>query len=389
MTLEKSTTIYEAVQEILSNGLDGLENAVSILLNEAMKIERSKALNANPYERSEDRTGYANGFKPKELKSRIGPLSLQIPQVRGDVKFYPSSLEKGIRSERALKTAIAEMYIQGVSTRKVSEIFEKMCGLEVSSSDVSRATSLLDDELGKWRNRTIGKIRFLQLDARYEKVRMAGSVVSAAVLIAVGVNDEGKRSVLGVSVKVSEAEVHWREFLRSLKERGMHAVEYVVSDNHEGLKKALQSTLGSAAWNRCHVHMQRNAMSYVPKVSMRSEAGKDVGTILTAPNEEVADILLDKYIEKYKTSAPKLALWMENNVRDGFAVFKLDERFRRKLRSTNMLERLNREIKRRTTVCSLFPNEASLLRLVSAILMEKSEEWESGRRYINLDDEMA
>ncbi len=375
MTRKDLSTINYAVQEILENGLDGLENAFSLLLNEVMRIERSKTLNTELYERSGDRKGYANGFKSKKLKSRVGTLNLQIPQVIGDVSFYPSSLEKGIRSERALKLAIAEMYIQGVSTRKVSEVFEKMCGLEVSSSDVSRATGLLDVELKQWRNRPLGKTRFLQLDARYEKVRMAGSVVSVAVLIAVGVNEEGKRSVLGVSAKLSEAEVHWREFLISLKKRGLHGVEYVVSDDHEGLKKALTTTLGSASWNRCHVHMQRNAVSYVPKVAMKSEVANDIGAVLTAPDLETAKYLLQKHLKKYEKTATKLAVWMEDNVPEGFAVFKLEKKFRKKLRSTNMLERLNREIKRRTS-----------LRLVSAVLMEKSEELESGRRYISSDD---
>jgi transposase-like protein len=376
---------YPAIQEVIDYGMDGMREVVTFIFNEAMRIERSQALNASHYERTEDRKGYANGFKDKFLKTRLGELELKIPQVRGDVEFYPSSLEKGIRSEKALKVVLAEMYINGVSTRKVEKIFKEMCGLEISSNDVSRATKMLDEELEKWRNRPLGKFKYLQLDARYEKTRRNGRVLSTAVLVAVGVDEDGYRSVLGVSVSISEAEVHWRNFLISLKERGLHGVEYVVSDNHEGLKKALQATFGSASWNRCHVHLQRNSFAYVPKVAMRKEVAGDISSILTAPDLEEAKRLLDKYVKKYEKTASKLSRWLEENIPDGFAVFELDKKFRSKMRSTNMIERLNREIKRRTRVCSLFPNEESLLRLVSAILMETSEEWESGNKYMSFD----
>jgi len=204
------TALTEAMEQVIEHGLDGLGSAVAVLLNEAMKIERSRALQASPWERSEDRLGYANGYKAKSLDTRLGKLELSIPQVRGDVSFYPSALEKGLRSERALVLAMAEMYIKGVSTRKVQDVLEKMCGLEVTSTQVSRACGQLDEELEKWRNRPLGYIPFLQLDATYEKVRCDGSVVSRAVLIATGVNLEGKRTILGVSVSLSEAEVHWR-----------------------------------------------------------------------------------------------------------------------------------------------------------------------------------
>lgn len=385
MAQVQSNKINPAIQEIIDTGLEGMREAMVLMFNEAMFIERSHILNAQPYERTDDRRGYANGFKPKMVKTRLGELSLMIPQVRDGIEFYPSSLEKGIKSERALKLALAVMYISGVSTRKVEKIFKEMCGLEVTSSEVSRAAKLLDDELEKWRNRPLGKFKYLQLDARYEKTRRDGRVLSTAVLVATGVNEEGYRSVLGVSTGISEAEVHWRQFLISLKERGLHGVEYIVSDNHEGLKKALQTTFGSASWNRCHVHLQRNASAYVPRIAMKKEVATDISSILTAPDIEEARRLLDKYVKKYSKTASKLSKWMAENIPDGFAVFELKKPFRSKMRSTNMIERLNREIKRRTRVCCLFPNEESLLRLVSAILMETSEEWESGKKYISLD----
>lgn len=383
-----NSAIEDVMEIIIEHGFGGMDQAMSILLNEAMKIERAKALQAEAYERNPERTGYANGYKPKNVKSRLGDLELQIPQVRGGVKFYPSSVEKGERSERALKISMAEMYLQGVSTRKVSTVLEKLCGLNFTSADVSRATAMLDEELRKWRSRPLGHVEYLMLDARYEKVRMNGSVVSCAVLVATGVKADGRRSVLGVSVSTSEAEVHWRELLLTLKNRGMHGVKLVTSDDHEGLKKAVGSTLPGVPWQRCQVHLQRNATAYVPKVDMREAVAADIRAVFNAPDLEEAQRLLDKKVEKYRETAARLAVWMEDNIPEGLAVFSMPEKHRRKLRSTNMVERQNREIKRRTRVAGLFPNEASLLRLVSAILMETSEEWESAEKaYLKLRSE--
>jgi transposase-like protein len=280
---------------------------------------------------------------------------------------------------------MAEMYIQGVSTRKVKAIFEKLCGLEVTSTQVSRAAKLLDDELEKWRTRPINCIPFLQLDARYERVRVNGSVVSCAVLIATGVNDEGNRTILGVSVSLSEAEVHWREFLSSLKKRGIHGLKMITTDDHEGIKAALKSTFNGVPRQRCQVHLQRNASAYVPKREMKEEVARDIRSIFNAPDRMEAERLLEKTVDKYSEKAAKLSSWMGGNLPEGFTVFALPYHQRRRLRTTNMVERLNREIKRRTKVASLFPNEGSLLRLVSAILMETSEEWETGKVYLNME----
>jgi len=379
------SAISTALEQIIENGFDGLDTAVSILINEAMRIERSRVLEAEPWQRTERRKGYANGYKPKTVKSRVGELALQIPQVRGGTAFYPSALEKGLRSERALTLAMAEMYINGVSTRKVNDVLKELCGLEVTSTQVSRASGLLDEQLEKWRNRPLGHTPFVQLDARYEKVRHGGSVINCAVLIATGVTVEGRRSVLGVSVSLSEAEAHWRTFLSSLKDRGLHGVIMITSDDHQGLKAALKSVFNGVSWNRCHVHLQRNAAAYVPKVAMRGAVARDIANILSAPNRDEARRLLDLAVENYRSKAPRLSSWMEENIPEGFTVFMLPYAMRPRLRTTNMLERLNREIKRRTQVASLFPNEASLLRLVSAILMETSEEWETSRKYLALE----
>ncbi len=383
MTHQKdNTVIAQVLEELIENGMEGLESAVSILINEAMKVERSRALGADPWQRTDQRRGYANGYKPRALKSRIGKLSLQVPQVRGDVKFYPSALDRGVRSERAMKLAIAEMYVQGVSTRKVTAVMETLCGLEVTSTEVSRCASLLDEQLEQWRNRPLGSCPYLVLDARYENVRIDGTVRSCAVLIAVGVRDDGKRSLLGVSCSLSEAEVHWRSFLDSLKQRGLHGVDMVTSDDHLGLKAALKSTFGGVAWNRCHFHLQRNAVAYVPKVHMRAKVADDIRSILTAPSRQEAERLLELTVGRYSKSASRLADWMQTALPEGFTVFMLPNQHRRRLRTTNMLERVNREVKRRTRVATLFPNEASLLRLVSAVLMEISEDWETGKIYL-------
>ena len=382
-----STVLTEAMEQIIEHGLDGFSDAMTIVLNEAMRIERSRVLRAAPWERTEQRQGYANGYKDKSLDTRIGKLQLNIPQVRGNVSFYPSSLEKGLRSERALICAMAEMYIKGVSTRKVQDVVQKLCGLEVTSTQVSRACKQLDEEIGKWRNRPLGCTPFVQLDATYEKVRCDGSVVSCAILIATGVNLEGKRSVLGVSVSLSEAELHWRDFLRNLKARGLHGVEMITSDDHQGLKAAFKSTFTGTPWTRCHVHLQRNAASYVPRVHMRAEVAQDIRSIFTAPDLEEAERLLSKTVQKYEAKASRLAQWMQQSIPEGLTIFRLPPHQRRRLRSTNMLERLNKEIKRRTRVATLFPNEQSLLRLVSAILMEVSDEWEAGRIYIRMSNE--
>jgi putative transposase len=380
----ESTPFDQMIQVLDEYGFDGMARAIQILVNEAMKIERNEVLGAGPYERTSDRRGYANGFKPKTLQTRVGQVELQVPQTRG-IEFYPKSLERGVRSERALKLAVAEMYVQGVSTRKVTEITRELCGLDVSSSQVSRAAQLLDEELQSWRSRLLGKLPYLILDARYEKVRHGGAVADCAVLVAVGVLPNGKRAVLGVSAKLSEAEVHWREFLQSLVDRGLHGVELITSDAHEGLKAARKGVFPGVPWQRCQFHLQQNAAAYVPKVDMRSEVAADLRGVFNAPDKNEADRLLKLAVKKYRGSAPKLAEWMEQNVPEGLTVFTRPIAHRRRLRTSNMLERLNQEILRRTRVATLFPNEASLLRLVSAVLAEVDEEWQTGNTYLNTE----
>jgi putative transposase len=252
MTYQAQNTAIQAAMELVSEtGFEGMAQAIQILFNEAMKIERERHLQAAPYERHLDRQGHANGYKAKTMNTRIGKIELAIPQVR-DSSFYPQSLERGLRSERALKLALAKMYVQGVSTRKVAAITEELCGFEVSSSQVSQAAKTLDEALQQWRDRPLGSFKYLFLDARYEKVRQGGCIVDCAVLTAIAVDELGKRHILGVSVALSEHEVHWRSFLQRLMERGLHGVQLIISDAHAGLKAARKAIFPSIPWQRCH-----------------------------------------------------------------------------------------------------------------------------------------
>ncbi|GIV65458.1 MAG: transposase for insertion sequence element ISRM5 [Bellilinea sp.] len=368
------------IEEILRNGLDAVPEMMRVLLNSVMQAERSKYLQAGEYERSADRKGHANGYKPKTVRTRMGEITFAVPQVR-EGGFYPSALEKGLRSERALTMTLAEMYVQGVSTRKVKAITEALCGVEISAAQVSRATAQLDATLQEWRERPLGEITYLYVDARYEKVREAGQVRDAAVLVATGISPEGERQVLGVSVSLSEHETHWKAFLQGLKDRGMHGVKLVISDDHSGLGAARRAVLGSVPWQRCQFHLQQNAGAYVPKQAMRMEVAADIRAMFNAPDRKTAEEFLQSAIQKYAVSAPRLSAWLEENLAEGFTVFDFPLEHRRIIRTTNSLERINKEIRRRTRVVGVFPNEAACLRLISALLMEISEEWQIGKHY--------
>jgi transposase-like protein len=385
MTYSTNCTLPEEyLEQIAQQGLAALPDLIQTVLNRAMQIEREKHLGVRPYERSTARQGHANGYKPKTMSTRVGHITFDVPQVR-EGGFYPQALEKGLRSERALKLALAEMYVQGVSTRKVAKITEQLCGFAVTSTQVSRATALLDEQLTRWRERPLGQMRYLYLDARYEKVRQDGQVRSAAVLLAMGVNLEGKREVLGVSVSLSEQEAHWRAFLQSLVKRGLSGVELVISDAHIGIQQACRAVFGGVPWQRCQCHLQRNAQAYVPRRALKREVAADIRAIFNAATRRDAEALLAQAVQKYATKAARLADWLEHNVPEGLTVFSFPDTHRRSLRTTNSLERLNREIRRRSRVATLFPNEASCLRLVTAVVMEMSEEWQTGRTYMRLD----
>lgn len=377
-----STLLNQIVNQISAGGADAFADSLRLLLNHAMEVERSKVLGAAPYERTETRKGYANGFKSKTLKTRLGELTVNVPQVRGEVDFYPSALERGQRSERALTLAIAEMYVQGVSTRRVSAILSELAGtLEISSTQVSRAAAQLDDQLELWRQRPLNGIAYpyLILDARYEKVRRDGAVVDCAVLLAIGIDASGQRTVLGVSTALSEAQTHWSDFLGSLQERGLHGVTFIVSDDHPGLQSARIARFPGVLWQRCQFHLQQNASHYVPKLALRPTVAAELREILHAQSLPQAEAQLKAMVSKYRKSAPELSAWLEKNVPESLTVFSLPKKHRPRLRTSNAAERLNQEIKRRTRVVRIFPHPKSLLRLVSALLVDISDDWESSQ----------
>jgi putative transposase len=326
---QKHNPIEQVLELLTEQGTDGLTEALRLLLNAAMLFERERFLQGAPYERTSERRDYANGFKPKRVRTRLGELDLRIPQVRNS-DFYPSALERSTRSERALKRALAEMYVQGVSTRKVKAITQQLCGFEVSSSQVSRATAELDEHFLQWRERRLGEMPYVHVDARYEKVREGGLVIDQALLQALGIDRQGRRHVLGLSVSRSEAEVHWREFLQSLVKRGLCGVELITN----------------------------------------------------APSRVEADRLLAATVKKYAERSPRLSEWLEANVYQGLTVMSFPVEQQKRLRRTNLNERINRELKRRTGIVGAFPNAASLERLATAVLMEIDEDWQSGTRYL-------
>lgn len=387
MTYQGDFTLpTELLEQIASDGFDKLPELIRIVVNAAMQAERQQYLGAAPYQRTPERQDQANGYKPKTVKTRLGEITFDVPQVRkGD--FYPEALEKGLRSERALTMTLAEMYIQGVSTRKVTAVLEQLCGTSVSSTQVSKASALLDEILEAWRQRPLCECPYLILDARYERVRQDGQLRDAAILMACGIDLKGKRHLLGVSASLGEHEIHWRTFLEKLVARGLRGVQLITSDDHQGLKAARVAVFGGVPWQRCQFHLQQNASSHVTRRAMLSEVAADIRGIFNAPDRSTAEFFLQKAVEKYEKTASKLADWLEENIPEGLTVFAFPPGHRRLLRTTNGLERVSREVHRRTRVVGIFPNEAACLRLVSAVLMEIDDAWQVGRVYLTFEED--
>jgi putative transposase len=377
MQRTQDMAIETMMEQLIANGSEDMASVFAGLFDLAMRIERERFLGAEHYERTPLRHGYANGTKPKRLDTPAGTVTVHVPKTAGhDEPFYPQSLERGRRSTRAVMLAVAEMYVKGVSTRDAEAVMKEFGIESLSSSQVSRAAKLLDDELQAWRTRPLGEIRYLIVDARYEKVREGGVVRDAAVLSAIGIGPDERRRVLGVSCTVSEAEIHWRAFLESLLERGMRGVQFVVSDDHAGLRAARKAVLGGAIWQRCQFHLAQNAIHHAPTLAIRKRIGAELRQIWNAPNLETATETLRRLVETYRDKASKLAAWLEGNIPEGLAVFTLPEHHRRRLRTSNPIERaVQQEIKRRTQKVRVFPNEDSLERLVSAVLVEIDDKW--------------
>lgn len=381
---ENNKALIEETLQSLILGSKDTPQVLSKLINLLMLAEREATLKAGPYERSDNRTGFANGFKERKYLSRTGQLDLKVPQTR-DVPFYPSCLEKGERTERALMLALAEAYVQGVSTRRVEKIVKELCGTTLSSSTVSKYAKVLDEEVEKFRNRELGEYHYLYLDAQYEKVRYEGCVRSLACLKAVGVTKGGRREILGISCSLSEAEVHWREFLQGLQKRGMHRVRLVISDAHEGLKGAKTAVMPSVKWQRCLFHLAQNAGHHAPSKSMQKELQGKVKQIYSAINREEAEQRMKKIVEDYGDKAEKFCNWLEENFIEGLTFYDYPETHWKKIRTVNPVERINREQKRRTRVAGLFPSIASCERLVISIGIRIHEEWAVEKKYLIME----
>lgn len=383
MTQKENSVTGGEVKELLKEDVEFLRPVIQELVQEILESEMDEALCARKGERTERRLGYRSGYYSRQLVTRIGRMELRVPQDR-DGRFSTEVFERYQRSEKALVSALAEMYVQGVSTRKVGKITEQLCGHSFSASTISRINKKLDVELKKFAERKLKEeYPYVVLDARYEKVRCNGIVVSQAVLIAIGIDWDGRRRVLAVELSNRESQSSWKQLLLGLRRRGLAGVEFVVSDDHSGLRKAIMEVLPEAAWQRCYVHFLRNGLDHLPR-----KADDDCLTELRwlydrrDIDEARADLAswLRKWGEKYR----KLCDWVEENIEQTLTFYRLPRQHHKHMKSTNMLERLNEEIKRRTYVVRIFPNEESCLRLIRALAVEKDEEWLEGTRYLNM-----
>jgi len=366
---------------------DFLRELVQRTVQQVLEAEMTSFLGAGTYERNGERRGWRNGYKPRTLKTRVGELELMVPKDR-DGEFQTELFERYQRSEKALVLAMLEMYVGGVSTRKVSSITEALCGLEVSRSQVSSLTQKLDAEIAQWRMRPLTQsYPYLVVDARYEKVRQGGAVVSQGVLVVCGIDRRGFREVLGCWVAESESEASWGTVFAELKQRGLQGVRYVVSDDHAGMVKAIGRHFQGAVWQRCQVHFVRNALSLCG-VAQRPLVLNLMRSVTEAPTRDAAKTALAVAIAELEKKAPKTARLLEEHGEEILGVYALPEAHRKRMRTTNMLERQNQELKRRTRVVRVFPNAPSCLRLVSALLIETSQQWME-RLYLRMEEEAA
>jgi transposase-like protein len=377
--------------EILSGWQEGLggedfiRELVQRTVQQVLEAELTSFLGAETYQRNDARRGWRNGYKPRTLKTRVGELELMVPKDR-DGQFQTELFERYQRSEKAFVAALLQMYVEGVSTRKVSAITEALCGLEVSKSQVSALTAKLDAEIAEWRTRPLTEeYPYLIFDARYEKVRRGGSVVSQGVLVAIGISASGYREVLGCWVAESESEASWGAVFSELKQRGLRGVIYVVSDDHQGMVRAIERHFQGAVWQRCQVHFVRNALALCGR-QQRPMVLRLMKAVTEAPTREAAKAALAVATAELEQKAPKVARLLEESGEEILGVYALPEAHRKRMRTTNMLERQNQELKRRTRVIRVFPHEQSCLRLVSALLMETNQEW-MGRIYLRMEEE--
>lgn len=384
MTVRKLKAVPARLETLVEQDKDLLKCLIQEALQQVLQTEMTDFLGAGPGERSEGRSGYRAGYYGRGLITRVGKIELRVPRDRSG-EFSTSLFERFQRSEKALVSALAEMYIQGVSTRKVKAITEELCGHSFSASAISTINKGLDETLTKFARRKLtDDYPYLILDARYEKVREDGVIQSQAVLIAIGINWEGKREVLGVELANRESQTSWRDFLVSLKQRGLCGVEFAVTDDHAGLKKAVAEILPQAAWQRCYVHFLRNALDYLPRKA-DDDCMQELRWLYDRRNIAEAQRDLAAWLTRWQKKYPKLTDWVEENIGSTLTFYRLPRLHHRHLKSTNMIERLNEELRRRTRVVRIFPNVASCLRLTRALCAETHEAWLEDNRYINMD----
>jgi putative transposase len=363
---------------------DFVREAVRLYLQEVLELEMTSALGAAKGERSESRSGYRAGYYSRALVTRVGKLELRVPQDR-EGRFSTRLFARYQRSEKALVGALAEMYVQGVSTRKVKAITEELCGHSFSASAISEINKRMDEGLARFAARRLEEpFAYLIVDARYEKVRDDGVIASQAVLIALGIDWEGRRQVLAVEMAARESRSSWKDFLLGLKQRGLQGVEFVVSDDHAGLKKAIIEVLPDAAWQRCYVHFLRNALDYMPR-KRDDDCLQELRWMYDRRDITEARRDLAAWLGRWQKKYPKLCDWVEDSIEETFTFYKLPRQHHKHLKSTNMLERLNEEIRRRTRVVRIFPNIESCLRLIRALAVETHEDWLEANRYLNMD----
>jgi transposase-like protein len=365
---------------------EGMAKFLESILNQILQAQAAEQIKAEPYERTEERQDYRNGYYPRNLVTRVGTLTLRVPRLRNG-KLTTDIFHRYQRSEQALLLALMEMVVNGVSTRKIEEITYELCGAEFSKSTISELCKNLDPIVTAWNSRSLREksYPFIIVDAMVIKVREDGRVRQRGVLIAVGINEDGYREVLGLMVGDSESEESWSEFFSWLKQRGLHGVDIIVSDHHKGLIKAIRQYFQGATWQRCQTHFMRNILDKTPK-ALQKEIHAKVRAILDAPDTKTARMLLNQVLDEYRPKATKAMDVLEEGFEDAIAVLELPERYRKKLRTTNCLERLNEEIRRRERIIRIFPNRESAVRLIGALLMEQDEKWASGKKYLDMDE---
>lgn len=384
MTKSQATPSGVDLKALLLSDEDGFRRVLQEAVQIALEAEMTEAIGAEKSQRTPERLSYRSGYYDRKLITRVGVLELRVPQDRAG-RFSTELFERYQRSEKALVSALAEMYVQGVSTRKVKAVTEELCGHSFSASTISEATARLDASLKAFFERRLDEpFPYLIVDARYERAREGGIIASQAVLVAIGIDWEGRRQVLGVEMANRESRSSWKDFLEGLRARGLHGVEYVVSDDHAGLKAAIREVLPEAAWQRCYVHFLRNALDYVPR-KVDDDCLMELRWFYD--RRDITEVRRDiaQWVTKWQVKYPKLVSWVEENVEETLTFYRLPLAHHKHLKSTNMLERLNQELKRRTLVVRIFPNPASCLRLTRALAIEIHEGWLEAIRYLNME----